>query len=32
MTAPSYQLGDKCQDIGYPGVSRHRLPEIPFLS
>ena len=26
-----YSVCDKCQDIGYPDVSRHRLPEIQFL-
>ena len=24
-------LTDKCQDIGYPDVSRHRLPLTPFF-
>ena len=26
-----YYLTDKCQDIGYPDVSRHRLPLMPFF-
>ncbi|ABQ27379.1 glycosyltransferase family 2 protein [Geotalea uraniireducens] len=26
-----YLLTDKCQDIGYPDVSRHRLPLTPFF-
>ena len=25
------RLCDKCQDIGYPDVSRHRLPLMPFF-
>jgi hypothetical protein len=28
ITEDSNKIGDKFQDIGYPDVSRHRLPEI----